>query len=98
MHPDQVDMPDKDFLVVALDLLSGLAEGLEAQIEHFVAKSKIVSLLYQCMQVNILMFRLNYYFRMRWVIQEILSWFKQFSIKYSTRIGTEFLHQKLSSL
>ena len=54
MHPDQVDMPDKDFMVVALDLLSGLAEGLEAHIEHFVAKSKIVTLLYQCMQVKFL--------------------------------------------
>ncbi len=26
-NPEQYDMPDKDFLVVALDLLSGLAEG-----------------------------------------------------------------------
>ena len=51
MHPDQVDMPDKDFMVVALDLLSGLAEGLETHIEPFVAKTKIVSLLFQCMQV-----------------------------------------------
>ncbi|XP_065069170.1 transportin-1-like [Rhopilema esculentum] len=50
MHPDQVDMPDKDFMVVALDLLSGLAEGLESRIDQFVAKSKIVTLLYQCMQ------------------------------------------------
>ena len=58
MHPDQVDMPDKDFMVVALDLLSGLAEGLEVQIEHFVAKSKIVSLLYQCMQVRTLISRI----------------------------------------
>ena len=52
MHPDQVDMPDKDFMVVALDLLSGLAEGLESRIDQFVAKSKIVTLLYQCMQVR----------------------------------------------
>ena len=45
-------MPDKDFMVVALDLLSGLAEGLEVHIEHLVANSKIISLLYQCMQVK----------------------------------------------
>ena len=53
LHPDQVDMPDKDFMVVALDLLSGLAEGLEVHIEQLVAKSKIISLLYQCMQVSV---------------------------------------------
>ena len=51
MNPGQFEMPDKDFMVVALDLLSGLAEGLEAQIEHFVARSNIMALLFQCMQV-----------------------------------------------
>ena len=45
-------MPDKDFMIVALDLLSGLAEGLEEHIEPFVASSPIMRLLYQCMQVR----------------------------------------------
>ncbi|XP_057298816.1 transportin-1-like [Hydractinia symbiolongicarpus] len=50
MNPGQFEIPDKDFMVVALDLLSGLAEGLEEQIEHFVARSNIMALLFQCMQ------------------------------------------------
>ena len=52
MNPGQFEMPDKDFMVVALDLLSGLAEGLEGQIEHFVKDSNIMALLFQCMQVS----------------------------------------------
>lgn len=52
MNPGQFEMPDKDFMVVALDLLSGLAEGLETQIEQFVARSNIMLLLFQCMQVS----------------------------------------------
>ena len=39
-------------MIVALDLLSGLAEGLENNIEQFVVRSNILSLLYQCMQVS----------------------------------------------
>ena len=57
MNPGQFEMPDKDFMVVALDLLSGLAEGLEGQIEQFVARSNIMALLFQCMQVKL--FRLG---------------------------------------
>ncbi len=49
-HPDQVEPPDKDFMIVALDLLSGLAEGLEGHIEKLVERSNILSLLFQCMQ------------------------------------------------
>lgn len=49
--PDQYDPPDKDFMIVALDLLSGLAEGLNGHIELLVANSNILQLLYQCMQV-----------------------------------------------
>ncbi|KAJ8309625.1 hypothetical protein KUTeg_012832 [Tegillarca granosa] len=48
--PDQFDPPDKDFMIVALDLLSGLAEGLEQHIETLVANSNILKLLFQCMQ------------------------------------------------
>ncbi|KAM9677894.1 LOW QUALITY PROTEIN: transportin-1-like [Trichechus inunguis] len=49
-QPDQYEAPDKDFMIVALDLLSGLAEGLEGSIEQLVARSKILTLMYQCMQ------------------------------------------------
>lgn len=49
-HPEQFEPPDKDFMIVALDLLSGLAEGLDGHIEELVVKSNIMQLLYQCMQ------------------------------------------------
>ena len=45
-----MDQPDKDFMIVALDLLSGLAEGLDGHIERLVAGSNIMHLLYQCVQ------------------------------------------------
>ncbi|KAF4521802.1 hypothetical protein B566_EDAN011387 [Ephemera danica] len=48
--PEQFDAPDKDFMIVALDLLSGLAEGLNGHIEKLVLNSNIMQLLYQCMQ------------------------------------------------
>jgi transportin-1 len=50
--PEQYDIPDKDFMVVALDLLSGLAEGLGNLIAPLVAKSEVLPLLYQCMKVS----------------------------------------------
>lgn len=37
-------------MIVALDLLSGLAEGLHVHIEKLVANSHILKLLFQCMQ------------------------------------------------
>uniref|UniRef100_A0A671W0W9 Transportin-1 n=1 Tax=Sparus aurata TaxID=8175 RepID=A0A671W0W9_SPAAU len=49
-QPDQYEAPDKDFMIVALDLLSGLAEGLGNTIEQLVARSNILTLMYQCMQ------------------------------------------------
>ncbi|GAB0208192.1 transportin-1-like [Grus japonensis] len=49
-QPDQYETPDKDFMIVALDLLSGLAEGLGGNIEQLVARSNILTLMYQCMQ------------------------------------------------
>lgn len=49
-NPAQFEQPDKEFMIVALDLLSGLAEGLDGQIETLVANSNIMELLYQCMQ------------------------------------------------
>lgn len=48
--PGQYESPDKDFMIVALDLLSGLAEGLDIHIESLVTSSNIMQLLYQCMQ------------------------------------------------
>lgn len=51
-RPNEYDMPDKDFLIVALDLLSGLAEGLADHIDHLVASSHIVELIYQCSLVG----------------------------------------------
>lgn len=51
-QPDQYESPDKDFMIVALDLLSGLAEGLGGTIEQLVARSNILTLMYQCMQVK----------------------------------------------
>ena len=52
-NPEQYDPPDKDFMIVALDLLSGLAEGLEQHIENLVSNSNILKLLFQCMQVSL---------------------------------------------
>jgi transportin-1 len=49
-NPDQFDAPDKDFMIVALDLLSGLAEGLDGHIEKLVQNSNIMELLHHCMQ------------------------------------------------
>lgn len=51
-HPEQYEAPDKDFMIVALDLLSGLAEGLGGHVERLVARSNIMTLLFQCMQVH----------------------------------------------
>ncbi|XP_025830663.1 transportin-1 [Agrilus planipennis] len=49
-NPDQYEAPDKDFVIVALDLLSGLAEGLNGHIEKLVVNSNIMELLHHCMQ------------------------------------------------
>lgn len=48
--PEQFEAPDKEFMIVALDLLSGLAEGLDGHIERLVLNSNLMQLLYQCMQ------------------------------------------------
>ncbi|XP_011405788.1 PREDICTED: transportin-1 isoform X2 [Amphimedon queenslandica] len=42
--------PEKDFMIVSLDLLSGLVEGIGANIEPYVSGSNIMSLLFECMQ------------------------------------------------
>lgn len=49
-NPEAFEPPDKDFMIVALDLLSGLAEGLDGHIEKLVMNSNIMELLHHCMQ------------------------------------------------
>ena len=50
-----MEMPDKDFMIVALDLLSGLTQGLGPEIEKFVASSQpqLLHLLGLCLRVRI---------------------------------------------
>lgn len=49
-NPEYFQPPDKDFMIVALDLLSGVVEGLGSSIQHLVAKGSLLTLLFQCMQ------------------------------------------------
>jgi hypothetical protein len=57
MHQNNpsLDMPDKDFMIVALDLLSGLTQGLGPEVEKFVANSQpqLLPLLSICLRVRI---------------------------------------------
>ena len=59
-QPDQFEAPDKDFMIVALDLLSGLTEGLGGHIERLIVASNIMQLLYQSMQVCFIVFFFMY--------------------------------------
>ena len=59
-NQEQYDPPDKDFMIVALDLLSGLAEGLGTGIEKLVQESNILELMYRCMQVRNTLFEKKY--------------------------------------
>ncbi|CDS37042.1 transportin 1 [Echinococcus multilocularis] len=49
-QPELYEQPDKDFMVVSLDLLSGIAEGLGNHIEPLMANSNLITLLHQCAQ------------------------------------------------
>ncbi|KAG7167950.1 Transportin-1-like [Homarus americanus] len=49
-NPGQFEAADKDFMIVSLDLLSGLAEGLNGHVGQLVQQSNIMQLLYQAMQ------------------------------------------------
>ena len=50
-NPEYFQPPDKDFMIVALDLLSGVVEGLGSScIQHLVAKGNLLTLLFECMQ------------------------------------------------
>ncbi|PAV64728.1 hypothetical protein WR25_20562 [Diploscapter pachys] len=47
-RPNEVEKPDADFLIVALDLLSGLAESLGQHLEPLVQNSNIMQLMAYC--------------------------------------------------
>lgn len=49
LDQENTEMPNKDFMIAALDLLSGLAEGLKEAITDLVATSNIIDLTLQCM-------------------------------------------------
>lgn len=52
-NPDEIDEPDRTFIVVALDLLSGLTQGLGEQIGQLVATSQppLLHLMAVCLTV-----------------------------------------------
>jgi transportin-1 len=49
-----LDQPDKDFMIVALDLLSGIVQGLNTSVESLVANARppLVQLLSMCINVS----------------------------------------------
>jgi len=49
LDPENTEMPNKDFMIAALDLLSGLAEAIKESITELVATSNILDLTLQCM-------------------------------------------------
>lgn len=83
-QPDQYEAPDKDFMIVALDLLSGLAEGLGGHVDTLVARSNIMTLLFQCMQVR----RVCVY--LMWPQSYNLCWFLFFYCDIKQEILTVF--------
>jgi transportin-1 len=46
----QLEAPDREFVVCSLDMLSGLADGLEGALEPFVANSNLLQLLGECVK------------------------------------------------
>ncbi|CAH8460580.1 unnamed protein product [Dicrocoelium dendriticum] len=49
-QPDAYEAPDKDFMVISLDLLSGLLEGLGNQMYALVSNSPLIELLFEASQ------------------------------------------------
>lgn len=45
-----VEVPDREFVVCSLDMLSGLADGLEGGLEPFVGHSNLLQLLAECIK------------------------------------------------
>ena len=52
--PDHFDEPDRTYIVVALDLLSGLTQGLGAEIQQVIANSQppLLHLMALCLVVS----------------------------------------------
>ena len=44
------EVPDKEFVVCALDLLSGISDGIEGNVSNLVMNSNVFVLLYTCVQ------------------------------------------------
>lgn len=53
-NPENVPAPDKDFMIVALDLLSGLTQGLNTSVESLVSSSQpsVLQILSVCLAVS----------------------------------------------
>lgn len=53
-NPDNVDEPDRTFIVVSLDLLSGLTQGLGEQIHQLIATTQppLLQLMAHCLNVS----------------------------------------------
>eukprot|EP01006_Ploeotia_vitrea_P009564 TRINITY_DN2282_c0_g1_i1.p1 TRINITY_DN2282_c0_g1~~TRINITY_DN2282_c0_g1_i1.p1 ORF type:complete len:899 (-),score=92.25 TRINITY_DN2282_c0_g1_i1:1381-4077(-) len=49
-YNNEAELPEKEFVVCALDLLSGMADGLGGAIEPFVSNSPILQLLLECLK------------------------------------------------
>lgn len=54
----QIEPPEKDVLIVAIDLLSELTEALGEMIDPLVANSKLMQLLYFCANVGLHFFEM----------------------------------------
>lgn len=48
----QADNPEIDFLIISLDLISGLCEGLQVSVESLIANSNLPQLLLGCMKAQ----------------------------------------------
>lgn len=69
-------------MIVALDLLSGLAEGLNGFIEKLIANSNILQLLYQCMQVVITLCTTFFNFLMSFAATILVYYYLEFNSQH----------------
>lgn len=51
-YPEAVEVPEHDNLIVALDLLSGLTEGIGSRIEPLVMSSNLMVNIAHCIRVS----------------------------------------------
>ncbi len=56
---NQGEQPDREFMICALDLISGIADGLGPSIESLIGNSNIVNLLFECMKVRLVVITLT---------------------------------------